>query len=191
MKRKTPIRHRVRRHTRGGRQVKSFERGTGSLKRRSSKTVGKSTNSAKKYPWTECQLKHPSVKKKILICIEQIEGKTGDDDPFKICQASIPCPPKVPDLPNEDIELMRHLINDPARRIYVHLRKDLGIDREEVLDWFEEHSQWGEIPGIVSPLGRGRLVSAKLRKLFGVRPDPYLDPDEPIVLPRGFDEEAT
>lgn len=189
--RKSPVRHKVRSHKREGKPVKSFARGSGTSKRRSSRTVRESIDTATVYPWTECQLKHPSVQKKILACVKQIEGKTGGDDPFTICQASIPCPPKIPDLPEDELELMKHLVNDPARRIYVHLRIDLGVSPEEAMNWFEEHAQWGEIPGVVSPLGRGKLVHAKLRELFDLEPDPSLDPDEPIVLPRGFDEEVT
>ena len=189
MTRKPPVRHRVKSHERKGKLVKSFVRGSDVSKRRSSRTVGKSIDTATVYSWTECQLKHPSVRKKILDCVEQIEGKTGDDDPFTICQASISCPSRVPDLPEDELELMKHLINDPARRIYTHLRIDLGISPEETMNWFEEHAQWGEIPGVVTPLGRGLLVNSKLRKLFGVEPLWYLDPDEPTVLPRGFDEE--
>jgi len=185
--RKSPHRHPVREHTREGKPVRDYERGNGVKRQRKSRVVG--VGKSNKYPWTECQLKHPLVRKKILACVKQIEGKTGGDDPFTICQASILCPPKEPDLPEDELELIKHLINDPARRIYIHLRVDLGISPEETINWFEEHAQWGEIPGVVSPLGRGKLVHAKLRELFDLEPDPSLDPDEPIVLPRGFDEE--
>lgn len=41
VKRKKPIRHKVRSHKREGKPVKSFERGSGSPRRRSSKTVGR------------------------------------------------------------------------------------------------------------------------------------------------------
>ncbi len=180
MTRKPPTRHNVRSHKREGKSVRSFIRGSGTPKKRISKVVGKSD----KYPWTECQLRHPSVQKKILACVKQIKGKTGGDDPFTICQASISCPPKVPDLPEDELELMKHLINDPARRIYVHLRKDLGASPEEALNWFEEHAQWGEIPGVVTGLGNGLLVNPGLRRLFGVEPLAYLgDPDTPTILP--------
>lgn len=183
--RKTPIRHKVQSHKREGKPVRSFVRGTGTSKRRSPKVVGESD----KYPWTECQLIHPSIQKKILACIKQIEGKTGGDDPFAICQASFSCPPEgPPDLPEYELELMKHLINDPARRIYTHLRIDLGVDFEETMDWFEEHAQWGEIPGVVTGLGKGQMVNPGLRKLFGVKPLWYL-PDLPTVLPGGIPED--
>ena len=46
--------------------------------------------------FTECELEHPTVKKKILSCIRQTEKKPGayvTFNPVAVCRASIKCPP--------------------------------------------------------------------------------------------------
>jgi len=43
--------------------------------------------------WTKCELKFPSVQKKILSCVAQIEGDPGVRSPFAVCRAGISCPP--------------------------------------------------------------------------------------------------
>ncbi len=49
MVRKSPIRHKVRSHIRGGKPIKSFERGSGKKSQRSSRVVGTRTISPKNY----------------------------------------------------------------------------------------------------------------------------------------------
>jgi len=52
-----------------------------------------------------------------------------------------------------------------AMKIYDFLRGE-GMSHDEVIDQLGEYSQWGEIPGIESPLGKGEPVDNKIRKLF-------------------------
>jgi len=46
------------------------------------------------YAWTKCELKYPSVQKKIVSCVQQLEGKPGVVNPFAVCRAAISCPPR-------------------------------------------------------------------------------------------------
>lgn len=43
--------------------------------------------------WTKCELAFPSVQRKIVSCVRQLEGKPGVVNPFAVCRASISCPP--------------------------------------------------------------------------------------------------
>ncbi len=68
MSRRSPIRHKVRAHTRGGKMIKSFERGRGRKIQRSSKVVRKSDketspDAVTEEFYTEMKEKFPMVKK--------------------------------------------------------------------------------------------------------------------------------
>ena len=43
--------------------------------------------------WTKCELRHPSVQKRILSCVGQLEGDPRVKSPFAVCRAGISCPP--------------------------------------------------------------------------------------------------
>jgi len=45
--------------------------------------------------WTKCELKYPSVQRKILSCVDEIGArvKRKKVNPFAVCRASISCPP--------------------------------------------------------------------------------------------------
>jgi len=73
-------------------------------------------------------------------------------------------------LTREEKEDYSHFVNDAARRIYIYLRTERGLDHEEALNHLEEYAQWGEIPGISSPLGSGEPVDNEIRALFGMPP---------------------
>ena len=42
--------------------------------------------------WTKCELSHPSVQRRILSCVQQVEGQPGVTNPFAVCRAAISCP---------------------------------------------------------------------------------------------------
>ena len=43
--------------------------------------------------WTKCELRHPSVQKRILSCVAQIEGDPRVRSPYAVCRSRISCPP--------------------------------------------------------------------------------------------------
>lgn len=43
--------------------------------------------------WTRCELRFPSVQRRILSCVDQIEGRPGIVSPIAVCRARISCPP--------------------------------------------------------------------------------------------------
>ncbi|MBA7698303.1 hypothetical protein ES703_106980 [subsurface metagenome] len=43
--------------------------------------------------WTKCELRYPSVQRKILSCVEQLEDDPRVVSPFAVCRAGISCPP--------------------------------------------------------------------------------------------------
>ena len=43
--------------------------------------------------WTKCELSHPSVQRKIVSCVQQLEGDPRVKNPFAVCRAGISCPP--------------------------------------------------------------------------------------------------
>lgn len=43
--------------------------------------------------WTKCEVKYPTVQRKILSCATQLEGVPGIRSPIAVCRASIRCPP--------------------------------------------------------------------------------------------------
>lgn len=73
-------------------------------------------------------------------------------------------------LTEEEKEDYDHLINDAARKIYVFLRVERDLTHVGALEQLEEYAQWGEIPGVTSPLGRGEPVDNEIRALFGLPP---------------------
>jgi len=125
MKKKSPIRHKVRAHIREGKWVEQFIRGSGTTRKKPSKVV--------KTP-------PPTQQGTSLVM-------TG-----------------------EEKEDYLHLINDAARKIYVFLRTERGFDHEQALYHLEEYAQWGEIPGVTSPLGTGEPVDNEIRALFDLPP---------------------
>lgn len=42
--------------------------------------------------WNRCELEHPLVQKKILSCVDQVEGQPGIVSPISVCRAAISCP---------------------------------------------------------------------------------------------------
>lgn len=42
--------------------------------------------------WTKCELKYPSVQRRILSCVEQVEGQPGVQNPIAVCRSAIKCP---------------------------------------------------------------------------------------------------
>ena len=73
-------------------------------------------------------------------------------------------------LKKEEKEDYDHFINDAARKIYVFLRVKRGLTHEGALEHLSNYAQWGEIPGVPSPLGRGEPVDNEIRALFGLPP---------------------
>ena len=54
-----------------------------------------------------------------------------------------------------------------AKKIYNFLRGE-GVSHDDTINQLGEYAQWGEIPGITTPLGNGEPVDNKIRKLFGL-----------------------
>lgn len=99
-------------------------------------------------------------------------------------------------LTQEEKEDYSHLVNDAARKIYVYIRTEWGLDHEQALDHLSEYAQWGEIPGVTSPLGRGEPVNNELRELFDLPPlvdftQVERQGRQPPPTPYGFSSYAT
>ena len=99
-------------------------------------------------------------------------------------------------LTREEKEDYSYLVNDAARKIYVYIRTEWGLDHEQALDHLGEYAQWGEIPGVTSPLGRGEPADDELRALFGLPPLADVmrveeQERQPPTTPYGFSSYAT
>lgn len=47
----------------------------------------------KPYGWTEYEKSHPAVKRKMVKCVDKVEEKGSDVNPWAVCRSSIRCPP--------------------------------------------------------------------------------------------------
>jgi hypothetical protein len=72
-------------------------------------------------------------------------------------------PFSITTLSREEKEDYDNLANDAARDIYIYLRTKRNLTHEEALNQLEEYAQWGEIPGISSPLGKGEPVDKGIK----------------------------
>ena len=99
-----------------------------------------------------------------VLYLADVEADTNPD------QARVTMDSMSLTLKKEEKEDYDHLVNDAARKIYVFLRWERGLTHVGALEHLEEYAQWGEIPGVPSPLGRGEPVDNEIRALFGLQP---------------------
>lgn len=111
--------------------------------------------------------RHPTSWPEYLRAFERCRVELSDKNPG---QARVTMDSMSLTLKEKEKEDYDHFVNDAARKIYVFLRVKRDLTHVGALEHLEEYAQWGEIPGVTSPLGRGEPVDNEIRALFGLPP---------------------